>query len=75
MESDLLEGESDGIKVDNLNLLDSSINNNTNSPLAVSDTESVSLALGCQILIESPPDWSEEIDDVPAEGGDRTCPT
>ena len=74
IESDLLEGESDGVKVDDPNLLDSSINN-TNSPLSVSDTESMSLKLGCQMSIESPPDWSKEVDDVPAEGGDRACPT
>ena len=73
IESDLLKGESDGIKVDDPDLLNSSINN-TNSPLPVSDTESMSLKLGCQMLIESPPDWSEEVNNNPAEGGDRACP-
>ena len=48
IESDLLEGESDDVEVDDPDLLNSSINN-TNSPLLVSDTESVSLKLGCQM--------------------------
>ena len=75
MDGDLHVGESDGVKSDDLNLLDSSISINPNSPSSVSDTESVSQALGCQMLIKSPQDVSEDFDDVPIEGGNGTCHT